>query len=99
MRRAYQSILKLYPYDFRDMFTAEMVSAFDEAIQERHSRGFAELIALLIGVIPEWIAKLTSDRCVRGRCLPDLRMMRPAGVSKESWFLSGRAKCWSDTSR
>jgi uncharacterized membrane protein YbaN (DUF454 family) len=37
----------------------------------------AELAGLLTGATAEWIAKLTSDSSVRGRSLPDLRMMRP----------------------
>jgi len=38
----------------------------------------------------EWIAKLTTTSSVRGRSVPDLRMMRPAGVPKEMWFCSAK---------
>jgi len=34
----------------------------------------------------EWIAKLTTSSSVRGRFLPDLRMMRPPGVPRGLWF-------------
>jgi hypothetical protein len=40
----------------------------------------------MLGAGREWLAKLTTDRSVRGRYLPDLRMMRPVGVSRELWF-------------
>ena len=99
MRRAYQSLLRLYPYDYRAMFAAEMIAAFDEATQERPAARVAELIGLLIGAAAEWIAKLTSSPSIRGRSLPDLRMMRPPGVTKEAWFLTRSGKCSSDISR
>jgi len=56
-----------------------------------------ELAGLLAGAAAEWIAKLTTDKSVRGRSLPDLRMMRPAGMPPKLWF--ARAECSSDTSR
>jgi len=31
------------------------------------------------------VAKLTSDRTIRGRRLPDCRMMRPPGVTRQQW--------------
>jgi hypothetical protein len=94
MRLAYQTLLKLYPADYRASFTAGMLAAFENAAEDGRRRGSAaavrlalvELTGLLTGAAAEWIAKLTTDRCVRGRCLPDLRMMRPVGVSRESWF-------------
>jgi hypothetical protein len=94
MKRAYRALLKLYPYDFRAAFEAEMLAAF--ASQGIQRRG-AELAGLSIGVAAEWIAKLTSDPSVRGRSLPDVRMMRPAGMPREVWF--GRTGCSSDTLR
>jgi hypothetical protein len=42
----------------------------------------------MLGAGREWLAKLTTEETVRGRSLPDLRMMRPAGVSREVWFAS-----------
>jgi len=94
MRRAYRTLLKLYPADYTASFAAGMLDAFEKAAEDgrRHGRAaavrlaLAELTGLLRGAMAEWIAKLTTDRCVRGRCLPDLRMMRPVGVSRESWF-------------
>jgi hypothetical protein len=94
VKRAYRTLLWLYPYDFRAAFAAEMLAAFARTGAER--RG-AELAGLLTGAAAEWIAKLTSDRLVRGRSLPDLRMMRPAGMPRELWF--GWPECSSDTSR
>jgi hypothetical protein len=84
----------LYPYDFRAAFAAEMLAAFASVSAER--RG-AELAGLLVGAAAEWIAKLASDRAVRARTLPDLRMMRPAGIARELWFRG--IECSSDTSR
>ena len=94
MRRAYQTLLKLYPADYTASFAAEMLDAFEKKAEDDCRRGRAalvrlaleELTGLLTGAASEWIAKLTTDRCVRGRCLPDLRMMRPVGVTRQSWF-------------
>jgi hypothetical protein len=94
MKRAYQALLRLYPYDFRAAFAAEMLAAFAQVGTARRP---AELAGLAAGAAAEWIAKLTSDSSVRGRTLPDLRMMRPAGMPRELWF--GRIECSSDTSR
>jgi hypothetical protein len=85
---------RAYPYDFRAAFEAEMLTAF---AKKRAERRRAELAGLLAGAAAEWIAKLTSDPSVRGRILPDIRMMRPAGMPREVWF--GRTQCSSDTSR
>ena len=94
MKRAYRTLLSLYPYDFRAAFAAEMLAAFTSVEARRRP---AELAGLLTGAAAEWMAKLTSDNSVRGRGLPDLRMMRPAGMPRELWFAS--AECSSDTSR
>jgi len=70
-----------------------MSAVFEEAITH-HRLGstttfvrfaFAELTALVSGLRSEWIAKLRSDHAARGRHLPDCRMMRPAGVTREQW--------------
>ena len=95
MKRAYQALLGLYPYDYRAAFAAEMMETFAWVGSGR--RGAAELAGLLAGVAREWIAKLTTDPSVRARSLPDLRMMRPAGMPRELWF--GRTECSSDTLR
>jgi len=94
MKQAYEALLRLYPHDFRAAFAAEMLETFARVDAERRP---AELAGLLTGAAAEWVAKLTSDSSVRGRTLPDLRMMRPAGMPRKLWF--GRIECSSDTSR
>ena len=94
LRRAYRTLLRLYPNDYRAMFALEMQNAFEQAAEERRLQCrpvfirflLGEFIDLLIGAGAEWIAKLTTDSSARGRCLPDLRMMRPPGVPRELWF-------------
>jgi len=41
---------------------------------------------MLTGAAAEWVAKLTTDSCLRGRSLPDRLMMRPPGVSWEDHY-------------
>ena len=92
--RAYRTLLRLYPGDYEMRFALEMQNAFERAAAERRLRGrtvfirflLGELLGLLSSVGAEWIAKLATDDSVRGRCLPDLRMMRPPGVPREIWF-------------
>ena len=94
MKRAYSTLLRLYPYDYRSWFGAEMRRAFGEMVRDRLGRGRSawmrlpveQLTGIIEGAGAEWFAKLTTSKSVRGRCLPDLRMMRPAGVSREIWF-------------
>jgi len=83
MKRAYRILLRLYPYDYRAMFADEMARTFDQLAECRPACEFA---GLLLGAAREWIAKRTTDPVVRGRALPDLRMMRPPGVTKQIWF-------------
>jgi len=88
------TVFRLYPSDYRSLFAAEMLSALEIAAAKHRGQGrpaflrfvLAELIGLMRGAAAEWIAKWTTDRSVRGRCLPDLRMMRPPGVPQELWF-------------
>jgi hypothetical protein len=76
------------------MFAREMRNAFDITVEEIRAGGSAvllrfaaaELLGLIKGAVFEWIAKLTTDKSVRGRALPDLVMMRPAGVTREVHF-------------
>lgn len=92
--RVYRMLLLLYPGDYRALFAAGMWNTFAKVAAERRGKGravflrfaLAEFIGLMIGAGAEWIAKLTTDPSARGRLLPDLRMMRPAGVSRELWF-------------
>jgi len=70
--RFYKVLLRLYPRDYRAMFAAEMVHAFEQAAAAPHPRSFlfSELAGLLAGAASEWIAKLTTDGSIRGRSLP-----------------------------
>jgi len=77
--QAYRTLLRLYPSDYRALFALEMQNAFERAAEERRSHGrlvflqflLDEFIGLLIGVGTKWIAKLTTDSSVKGRCLPE----------------------------
>jgi hypothetical protein len=80
MRRVYAMLLRWYPYDYRSRFGAEMLATMNKA------KPVKELGGLLTGAVREWIAKWTTPDWIRGRHLPDDRMMRPAGVSKQVWF-------------
>lgn len=104
MERIYRALLRLYPYDFRIWFGAEMAEAFGQSSADLRLLGrwdwfrfaLAEVAGLAAGAATEWCAKGTGDRIARARSLPDWRMMRPAGVSKELWF--GKVtRCSSDT--
>ena len=94
MKRAYTFLLDLYPRDYRATFAREMRNAFAITVDEIRLLGramllrfvAAELLGLARGVVLEWIAKLTTDKSVRGRVLPDLVMMRPPGVTREVHF-------------
>lgn len=97
MKRTCRALLRLYPYDYRAAFASEMLAIFEIRNAERPCRRWVELAGLLCGAAVEWRAKLTTDESTRGRSLPDLRMMRPVGVTQQSWF-EGNA-CTSGTSR
>jgi hypothetical protein len=100
MRRVYKTLLRLYPRDYTKSFAAEMLAAFDEASEERRRRGaaiflrfaVAELTGLVTGAVAELITKSVyalyhSNSCyISGRCLPDPLRIRPAGLSRESYF-------------
>lgn len=71
-----------------------MLTAFDRAAGGRCSQGrstyirfgLSELAGLGMGVFAEWLAKLRTDRSLRGRSLPDRLMMRPPGVPWEAYY-------------
>jgi len=94
MVRAYSTLLRMYPRDYRAMFAREMRYSFAITVDEIRLRGRVtllrfvaeELLGLAKGAGLEWIAKLTTDKSVRGRVLPDLVMMRPPGVTREVHF-------------
>jgi hypothetical protein len=96
--RIYKALLRLYPSDYRRLFSAEMGATFEESVVEHRGQlslslrfAISELVGLLVALGDEWIAKLTSDDAVRARSVPDLRLMRPPGVSREEWFSRGLA--------
>jgi hypothetical protein len=92
--RIYRTLLRLYPGDYRAVFAVEMGNAFDRVAEDHRPLGrpaflrflVSEFSGLFISIGAEWVAKWTTDSSVRGRCLPDLRMMRPPGVPRELWF-------------
>jgi hypothetical protein len=81
MNRAFHLALRLYPWDYRARFAREIL----DNLQESPS-GIRELGGLLKGALQEWNAKLTTSPMIRGRVLPDVRLMRPPGVPREAWF-------------
>jgi hypothetical protein len=99
INRLYLLLLSLYPWDYAESFSSEMLDTFQAACLQHRRRGhlrFAwmaaqELSGLVVGAVKEWSAKLTTDEAVRGACMPDLRMMRPARVPREVWFGSAGA--------
>ena len=100
MRRVYKTLLRLYPRDYTELFAAEMLAAFEEVSEERRRQGaaiflrfaVAELMGLVTGAVAEWIAKSvytvyhSNSNYISGRCLPDPLRIRPAGLSRESYF-------------
>lgn len=97
MKKIYRWLLALFPQDYRNCFENEMLATFDQACAERRALGAvafgrfvcAELAGLAISAPFEWMAKLTTSSWIRARSVPDLRMMRPAGVPREVWFAQG----------
>ncbi len=94
----YRVLLRLFPGDYRLTFAPEMLDAFEREAEQQHRRGGAayrrfvrgELVHLALRVPVEWFAKATTSRSVRARSLPDLRMMRPAGVARSMWFAAAK---------
>jgi hypothetical protein len=91
MKGIYRALLHLYPADYRAMFADEMARAFDRIAEEHPSAIHQEIVGLIAGAAAEWIAKWTTEPTTRGRSLPDLRMMRPVGVTRKMWF--GKPPC------
>lgn len=78
MKRAFATLVRLYPRDYRVAFGAEMLSVFEQAIEQRRAQGriaflqFAikELIGLAVAIGAEWISKWShSDAYVRAGSL------------------------------
>jgi len=102
MGTAYRTLLRLYPHDFRVWFAAEMATAFEARAAECQALGlavflrfaFAELIGLVKGAGAEWVAKSTTDPAQRARSVPDLRMMRPPGITRDAYFARVCVNVW-----
>ena len=99
LKRAYDILLRLYPADYRALFDDEMLTAFEEAAEERRERGravfarfvLAELASLVIGAGAEWSAKFTQDArrsniSASAKAHRLLLKMRPLGVSRDSFY-------------
>jgi|SRR5262245_963854 len=99
LKRAYDILLRLYPADYRALFADEMLTAFEEAAEERRERGWAvfasfvleELAGLVIGAGAEWSAKFTpiarhSNISASAKAHNLLLKMRPLGVSRDSFY-------------
>ncbi len=75
IKRAYQTLLRLYPADYKELFAAEMLATFVKADEECRAKGrlrfmrfvFAELMGLLTGAVTEWALQLSTGRSVRDR--------------------------------
>src|SRR6476620_3423434 len=90
----YRTLLQMYPKDYQFQFESEMREAFKLAAQEHQDQDgtrlifarfvLAEFAGLIRGACVEWCAKFTTDRSVRARYLPDLRMMPLPWVSSQS---------------
>jgi hypothetical protein len=84
----YGTALRLYPADYRVRFAAEVHAMFREApAARRHAVRFtiAECGSVVLGAGREWLSKMTTDAAARGRTLPDCRVMRPVGVTRQEW--------------
>lgn len=78
MKRAFATLVRLYPRDYRVAFGAEMLSVFEQAVEQRRAQGriaflqFAikELIGLAVAIGAEWIWNWShSDTYVRAGSL------------------------------
>ena len=76
IRRMFKSVLRLFPKDDRKIFEAEMLAAFDEAVEDRRRSGrgavmmpfaLAELTSLASAAAAEWMVKLACAIYQRAR--------------------------------
>jgi len=104
-KRAYGLLLRLYPPDHRAVFASEMLATFDESAAAQRCQGraifarfiLAELAGLVKGAGGEWLVKWSynlrhSNSYISSRGLPDRILMRPAGVSWDSYYGPNSAK-------
>jgi hypothetical protein len=78
IQRVYGLLLRLYPGEYRERFSAEMWAVFDEAARERRRRGWPafvcfvlnELAGLVTGARDAWLNRVPI------RALPDEQCMR-----------------------
>ena len=69
MKRCYQSILRLYPTEYREAFAEEMFDTFEHGIQDCRNRGRLKLLSfeacelwgLVQGLLVERVAKWTAQ--------------------------------------
>jgi hypothetical protein len=85
----YRLLVRLYPCDYRVWFAGEMLAALGQEFR------FSEAVSLLAGAAVEWWDKWTTDAAVRARSVPDLRMMRPPGVPRETYFAAACVNAWN----
>jgi hypothetical protein len=75
IKRVYQTLLQLYPADYKALFAAEMLNTFVKADEECRAKGrlrfmrfvFAEMMGLLAGAVTEWALELSTGRSIRDR--------------------------------
>ncbi len=73
-KRLYQTLLRLYPADFKASFAAEMLDTFARAAGDRRARGrlryarfvLSELAGLAIAIPAEWFARASPRPAVAG---------------------------------
>ena len=91
MRKLYQTILCLYPAEYRAAFASEMLQILEQAWRDHQSRGrisflsftVRELTGLATGLVSEWTAKWSArDGYVTARCWPKNDPQLPADVAE-----------------
>ncbi len=102
MKHIYLALLRLYPREYRVTFRAEMLSAFEEAAQDRRKDGIgvsigfvlAEIWGLAVGIAPEWRAKFAqSDGYLAIRNRTEQKTDQPAEVMEIERQIESALKC------
>jgi len=55
-------------------------------VQDESGGGFGELAGLIAGAVREWIAKWITNPAIRARLMPDWRLLRPVGVTRQDYW-------------